>query len=34
LNLEDFWWWNHAIWSWGGGDMNFQKLIGNNIYGL
>ena len=24
--LEQFWWWNHAIWSQDGKDMNFLRL--------
>ena len=34
LNLGDFWWWNQIIWSWDGGDMNFQRFNRNNICGI
>jgi hypothetical protein len=28
LNLEDFWWKNHRVWSWNGEDMDYQGFIG------
>jgi hypothetical protein len=32
LILEEFSWWKQVIWSWDGGDMDFQGLSRNNIY--
>ena len=31
LNLEDFWWKNHVIWSQDGGDMIYQRFNGKRI---